>query len=151
MMPNTTTCRNTLPGTVIDYHVVSRSLQVMLQPGAVVGELANTWPHLPVNLSLLVKPREQWIRTIRQPRPLPKQPLPGCASFPWDWSGALGSILECASRDELAAGGADVLAGVEFKATACKHDGNLTVYVGRRDGLHEASSHIGQHDAVEGQ
>ena len=133
LQPSTTTCRKTLPGTIIDYHIISKGMMVQMSPGAQVDEVAHTWPHRPVRAALLCQPREVWIRALRQPRDLPRQPRPGCAPFPWDWSSTQRNIQQLSTREELAVAWDEVLGGIEFEVLN-RHDVRGALrrqYVGR--------------------
>ena len=56
--PSTTTCRKSLPGSTIDYHLISMNVLTRVAPEVEVDEQATTHPHRPVQLVLLDRPRD---------------------------------------------------------------------------------------------
>ena len=85
MMPGVPTCRKVLPGTYIDYHIISEGMVAKVKPGTAVDVTASARPRKPAELELLQQLRYLWERVVATPRPLPKQAHPGYARFPWGW------------------------------------------------------------------
>ncbi|CAK0792581.1 unnamed protein product [Prorocentrum cordatum] len=85
-VPTAATCRQTRPGTCIDYFVSSASLSQFLGREVSVDEEAATFPHLPVRLPSLAAPVTMWAKVPCEKRAAPATPPIGCARppvFPW--------------------------------------------------------------------
>ena len=121
LVPAATTCRKTLPGTRIDYWLLSQVLATRFEQKAVVDEEVTTYPHLPVEVSLLTEPHIAWCRVMDVPRELPKELRPGCASYPWDWKAIRPCIHGANSPEGLSVAWDLLVEGVE-QEVMLRHD-----------------------------
>ena len=79
--PSETTCRQSMPGSCIDYFLTSANLVTRVGKPC-VQEATTTFPHLPVFMPIAGKDIQLYHRELRGPRSVPRQPKPGCSRYP---------------------------------------------------------------------
>jgi len=77
----TPTCTQSIPGTVIDFFVVSENVAIRSEAPYVHID-ANIAPHRPVAFGIASKETALWIRAPRQPSAIPTLAPPGCGRYP---------------------------------------------------------------------
>ena len=125
LIPTSTTCRKTLPGTIIDFMIAAVNLMPRLAL-PVVDESLNLYPHRPVIYSLQAEQQEMWCRVLREPWALPQQPRPGCGRRPWERGRVMPDIVEAVESHDQSAAWDIVATGIEHEVL------NLHDITGRR-------------------
>ncbi|CAK0899848.1 unnamed protein product, partial [Prorocentrum cordatum] len=80
---------------------------------ATVGE-ADTWPRLPVTITMRAKPQDMWIRELVQPKGVSKAPNAECARPPSDLGPLRHRAQEAAAALDMAHVWGQLLLGIEF-------------------------------------
>ena len=91
MRPRSTTCRQSTPGSCIDYFLVSANVVTRLQAPTTIEDAA-TFPHVPVLLPLLGKDNPMLVRELAEPKAVQKGPQVGCSRFPGSWDVPLAAV-----------------------------------------------------------
>ena len=133
--PKVSTCRQAWNGSKYDYFITSSWLAPVLCTTLRVQEDANTYPHLPVSVSIAGRSRPVMARSMRQPKRFPAVPPIGCSRFPcYPWHNVLTVAAPAVcSADDLPAFWDLVLEGVE-RELAGRWDAvgaDAEAYVGR--------------------
>eukprot|EP00959_Pyramimonas_sp_CCMP1952_P337958 7077317-Pyramimonas_sp.AAC.1 len=91
--PSSPTCVQTLPGRVLDYFILHRSLTDAKAFSLDVLVDTSLWPHLTNQLQLPHAKLALRRRVLKQPKAFP--PLkPGCARYPWCWEKVITEVQQ---------------------------------------------------------
>ena len=115
--PSVSTCRQSLPGKTIDYFLLTTNLLPRTRR-PYVQENGDTFPHLPVVLRIMGKDVVLKSRTLASPKRPSRQPKPGCARYPLNWSQVNRIIDQAVDNSTLGAAWDAVLAQLEIELLA---------------------------------
>eukprot|EP00959_Pyramimonas_sp_CCMP1952_P028348 594655-Pyramimonas_sp.AAC.1 len=115
-----TTCRQTPPGTVIDYFLVGAAMLPRIRRPEVV-EAADAKPHLPVTMPVAIQECPVMLRKIQEAKEMPTTVKAGCSRFPCNWSVVREQIAHIESDDDLGSAWLQVVNTIELEI-AGRHD-----------------------------